>query len=173
MKVGTKSVLFGAHQFILHPFFLWLAWWKLYYLTFQPAILVAMVVHDLGYIGRGDMDGEEGKLHPGFGALLMGRLFDVPYGEREWYNFTAGHSRFYARLIGIEVSMLMRADKYATCLVPLPLYLALVLASGECWEYVQYHADYHHKQLTGMKWFDLIHWAVDVRRQWREDYGPL
>jgi hypothetical protein len=30
VKIGTKSVLFGAHQFLLHPMFLALAWWRLY-----------------------------------------------------------------------------------------------------------------------------------------------
>jgi hypothetical protein len=30
MKVGTKSVLFGAHQFATHPWFVAAAWWKLY-----------------------------------------------------------------------------------------------------------------------------------------------
>ena len=30
MKLGTKSVLFGAHQFMIHPFFVALAWWKLH-----------------------------------------------------------------------------------------------------------------------------------------------
>lgn len=30
MKIGTKSVLYGAHCFIIHPWFVALAWWKLY-----------------------------------------------------------------------------------------------------------------------------------------------
>ena len=36
MRVGTKSVLFGAHAFWLHPFALAVAWWKLYRWT--PAL---------------------------------------------------------------------------------------------------------------------------------------
>jgi hypothetical protein len=30
MKIGTRSVLLGAHCFFLHPFFIAYAWWKLY-----------------------------------------------------------------------------------------------------------------------------------------------
>jgi hypothetical protein len=30
MKIGTKSVLFGAHCFLVHWFFVALGWWKLY-----------------------------------------------------------------------------------------------------------------------------------------------
>lgn len=29
MKIGTKSLLFGAHQFAIHPLFLFIAWWEL------------------------------------------------------------------------------------------------------------------------------------------------
>ena len=36
MKIGTKSLLFGAHQFVLHPLFLALAWWKLYGFPPEP-----------------------------------------------------------------------------------------------------------------------------------------
>ena len=30
MNIGTKSLLYGAHQFALHPFFVALAWRRLY-----------------------------------------------------------------------------------------------------------------------------------------------
>lgn len=29
MRVGTKSILFGAHQFLLHPLFVAWAWTRL------------------------------------------------------------------------------------------------------------------------------------------------
>lgn len=173
MRIGTKSVLYGAHAFWWHWIFIWIAWCKIYYVTFQPAMLVCFFVHDLGYWGKENMDGPEGQEHPNFGALLMGRLFDVPYGDREWYNFTAGHSRYFAKLIGIETSDLMRADKYATCLVPLPLYLGSVLATGEAWEYVKLHQDYHKHPSSGYRWLDLMWWALSIRKEWREAYGPL
>ena len=76
MTIGTKSVLFGAHQFLLHPWFVAWGWWTLYGFPFDPRLWVAFFVHDLGYIGKPNMDGPEGELHPRFGARLMALLFD-------------------------------------------------------------------------------------------------
>jgi hypothetical protein len=39
MKIGTKSVLFGAHCFFLHPWFVAAAWWRLYGFPLGPAPL--------------------------------------------------------------------------------------------------------------------------------------
>ena len=76
MKIGTKSILFGAHQFLLHPLFVALAWWQLYGFPWDPRLWVAFFVHDLGYWGKPNMDGPEGEEHPLLGAAIMGRLFD-------------------------------------------------------------------------------------------------
>lgn len=83
MKIGTKSVLFGAHQFLIHPWFVAWAWWKLFGFPFDPRLWVAFFVHDLGYIGKPNMDGAEGETHVELGALLMHRLFDWPRKTRE------------------------------------------------------------------------------------------
>jgi len=64
MKVGTKSVLFGAHCFFLHPWFVAAAWWKLYGFPFDLRLWVAFFCHDLGYLGKPNMDGPEGETHP-------------------------------------------------------------------------------------------------------------
>jgi len=77
MKVGTKSVLFGAHCFLLHPWFVFAAWWKLYGFPFDPRLWVAFFVHDLGYWGKPNMDGPEGETHVEFGAKVMHKLFDT------------------------------------------------------------------------------------------------
>lgn len=82
MKIGTKSVLFGAHQFLLHPLFVALAWWQLFGFPWDPRLWVAFFVHDLGYWGKPNMDGPEGELHPLLGAKIMGALFD---GEKPEY----------------------------------------------------------------------------------------
>jgi len=76
MKIGTKSVLFGAHQFLIHPLFVALAWWQLYGFPWDPRLWVAFFVHDLGYLGKPNMDGPEGESHPWLGARIMGLLFD-------------------------------------------------------------------------------------------------
>ncbi len=78
MKIGTKSVLFGAHQFLLHPLFVALAWTRLYGFPWDPRLWVAFFVHDLGYWGKPNMDGPEGEEHPFLGARIMQRLFDRP-----------------------------------------------------------------------------------------------
>jgi hypothetical protein len=77
MKVGTKSVLFGAHCFFLHPIFVAIAWTKLYGFPFDPRLWVAFFVHDLGYLGKPNMDGKEGETHVELGAKIMRFLFDT------------------------------------------------------------------------------------------------
>lgn len=61
MKVGTKSVLFGAHCFFIHPWFVALAWWRLYGFRgvedryvgrvslLNPRLWLCFFTHDLGY----------------------------------------------------------------------------------------------------------------------------
>ena len=49
MRLGTKSLLFGAHCFFVHPFCVLLAWIKMYGFPFDPRIWIAILVHDSGY----------------------------------------------------------------------------------------------------------------------------
>jgi hypothetical protein len=76
MKIGTKSVLFGAHCFFLHPWFVAWGWWKLYGFPWDPRMWFVFFFHDLGYFGKPDMDGEEGEQHPWTGAKIVSWLFD-------------------------------------------------------------------------------------------------
>lgn len=78
MKVGTKSILFGVHAFWWHPITVAIAWIRLYGFPFDPRIWIAFLVHDLGYLGKPNMDGPEGKKHPETGARIM-HLFDKSY----------------------------------------------------------------------------------------------
>ena len=71
MKTGTKSVLFGAHCFFLHPWFVAWAWIKLYGFPLDLRIWIAFFVHDLGYLGKPNMDGPEGEAHVELGAKIM------------------------------------------------------------------------------------------------------
>lgn len=136
MRIGTRSVLFGAHQFILHPFFVAAAWTKLYGLPRDIRLWVSFFVHDIGYVGCSNIDGEEGETHPEKGAHLMNRLFG-----REWANFTLFHSRFYARRAGQEYSRLCVADKLATVLIPDWLYVPMVCLTGEIHEFMDCSAN--------------------------------
>lgn len=132
MKIGTKSVLFGAHCFLLHPWFVAYAWWKLYGFPWDPRLWVAFFVHDIGYWGKPNMDGEEGEQHPNLGADIMCYIFGS-----KWYWFTLCHSRFLAKKMGKPYSKLCVADKYALCLTPVWLYMPMVRATGEIHEYMK------------------------------------
>ncbi len=131
MKRGTKSILFGAHCWCIHPWFVALGWWKLYGFPFDPRLWVAFFVHDLGYWSKPNMDGPEGQTHPELGGRIMERLF----GE-QWGDFTRLHSRYYARLEGKPVSPLCAADKLATSLIPAWIYVPMATWSGEIYEYM-------------------------------------
>jgi len=143
MEIGTKSLLFGAHQFLIHPLFVALAWWKLYGFPFDPRLWVAFFVHDLGYWGKPNIDGKEGKRHPGVGAAIMEWLFGGnrlilkkhPY-HVSWYYFCIYHSRFLADKDGISYSRLCFADKLSVTLEPWWLYLPCVILTGEIKEYM-------------------------------------
>jgi hypothetical protein len=145
MKVGTKSVLFGAHQFILHPLLMALAWWRLYGFPADPRLWVAFVVHDLGYIGKPNMDGPEGETHVELGARIMGRLFGP-----KWHDFCLYHSRFYAKRAGRPYSRLCVADKLVIALEPWWLYLPRAWASGELSEYMAIAAARETAKYAGM-----------------------
>lgn len=160
MRIGTKSVLFGAHCFLLHPWFVAWGWWRLYGFPWDPRLWVAFFVHDLGYLGKPNMDGPEGETHPLLGARIMSALFDWwaidktavfvttsgeydprPVADRRhrfgmWGRFALLHSRYFAKALGLQPSRLCIADKLAIALTPAWLYLPMVRATGEVREYM-------------------------------------
>lgn len=170
MKIGTKSVLFGAHCVLFHWIFVALGWYKLYgfrrvkigerisfhrvsdpealnlqpgtetvrmrrhvYASlFDPRLWIAFMIHDLGYWGKPNMDGEEGERHPEWACRKMNRWFGAPWGA-----FVLTHSRFYAKKMKLPISPLCYADKLAITLQPAWLYLPTVRATGEIREYLK------------------------------------
>lgn len=148
MNIGTKSVLFGVHQFILHPLLLAIGWWKAYGFRRveigvagdlavcaslrDPRLWVAFVVHDIGYLGKPNMDGPEGETHPELGARIMRSLFGDAWGD-----LVLLHSRYYAKKLGRPVSALCFADKWVIVLEPAWLYLPRVWLSGELGEFIE------------------------------------
>ncbi len=132
MKVGTKSVLFGAHCFFIHPFFVAGAWRKLYGFPRDPRLWVAFLLHDIGYLRKPNMDSIEGEQHVLFGGRLMGYLFGA-----KWRDFTLCHSRHWAKRLGKPYSRLCVADKLAFVMTPAWMYLPMAQASGELAEYMQ------------------------------------
>lgn len=143
MKIGTKSILFGVHQFAIHPVLIALGWWKAFGLRrvpigdaayaslLDPRLWLAFIVHDLGYAGMPNMDGPEGETHPEFGARIMRRLFGDAWGD-----LVLLHSRYYAKRLNRPPSPLCIADKWVIVLEPSWLYLPRVWASGELTEFL-------------------------------------
>ena len=173
MKIGTKSVLFGAHQFILHPIVIAISWTMLYGLPRDPRLFVAFLVHDWGYVGKGDMDGVEGESHPIRGAAIMRLLFG-----KAWGDFTLYHSRFYARRRNHPYSRLAVADKLAATILPAWIYVPMVLATGEVQEYMNYTSK--KEGAACLMDDDAIQnawvWYSELRaylRQWAEDHKAI
>ena len=131
MTVGTRSVLYGAHCAVLHPWFLAVAWSKLYGFPWDVRLWASFWLHDIGYISKPNMDGSEGETHVELGARIMGLLF----GE-SWAAFTAAHSRYWAKRNDRQFSRLCVADKLAFVLTPAWLYLPMTRATGELSEYM-------------------------------------
>ncbi|MCZ2078351.1 MAG: HD domain-containing protein [Bryobacterales bacterium] len=131
MRVGTKSLLFGAHCFFVHPFFVAAGWARIYGFPWDMRLWAAFFFHDLGYVGCPNVEGPEGEEHVRLGARIMGLLF----GD-SWADFTLRHSRHWAKKHGATVSRLCYADKMAFVLTPAWLYLPMARATGELAEYM-------------------------------------
>ena len=161
MRIGTKSILFGAHCFVLHPWFVAAAWWKLFGFPLDPRLWVAFVIHDLGYIGKPNMDGPEGETHVELGARIMEYLFG-----KKWGDFSRYHSRFYAKRDGVVPSPLCAADKLAIVLTPAWLYLPMARASGEIYEYM---ALAEKRNLAGEGKYVCMNLGTNNQREWYAD----
>lgn len=159
MTRGTKSLLFGAHQFLIHPIMVTISWWVLFgrLPTWREAICI--VIHDVGYLGCQTMDGEDGTEHPRRGAELAGRWFGA-----EFEALVAGHSRHFAKVHGYDsLSPLFAADKLAVGLTPALLYLPGAILSGEVAEYIPGHKESRGRFGAGRTLRDKIAWFRWVR----------
>lgn len=133
-RVGTRSLLFGVHQFAWHPFTVWLAWRRIYGKNPSWRECVGILVHDWGYWGCETMDGPDGLYHPYLGADIMSDLFDSDT-THGWRWFMLGHSRHLSELLKVEPSKLCWPDKCSMCFDPAWFYLARARWSGELAEY--------------------------------------
>lgn len=150
MKVGTKSLLFGVHQFAWHPFTVWRAWRHLYGSSPTWRECVCIVVHDWGYWGCSNMDGEEGEAHPNVGAAIAGRLFGPAY-----HDLVLLHSRSLSKRLGREPSKLCWADKFSMLYDWEPFYLFRARLTGELAEYranAMHHVSLTASDRTWLRW---------------------
>ena len=139
MKRGTKSLLFGVHQFVWHPLTVWRAWNHFY--GTRPSFwqTVAIVLHDWGYWGCRAMDDAEGEKHPQAGATLIARLARWAgrgeWAESQYHHLVLYHSRYLAARDGVEPSALCWPDKLSVLFDPPWFYLLRARLSGEIKEY--------------------------------------
>ena len=157
ISIGTRSILFGVHQFLFHPLTVVLAWRSLYERWPHWWELVAIICHDLGYWGKPNLDGPEGRRHPEPGAQLttavvfhlgyhLRRLKGYPYDAACFFAveqafeagaLALGHSREYCRDHHVPPSALCWADKFCIVFDPAPLYLLRAWLSGEIMEFAE------------------------------------
>jgi hypothetical protein len=163
----------------MHWIFVAMAWWKLFGFPWDPRLWVAFFVHDLGYWGKPNMDGQEGECHPFFGANVMRFFFDDfgitswvcnqiwgDKGAAFWWAFCLYHSRFLAKRHVAPFSKLCVADKLAIALTPAWLYLPMASLSGEI---VEYMALSDERTAAGEPKFASMRACITERGRWYAD----
>ena len=153
MTLGTKTVLFGFHQFLIHPIIVTIAWIRLYKSlpTFKEFICICL--HDIGYIGKNDIKGEEGDRHPELGARIANRLLGPKYRD-----FILGHSTYYIYRHRVKRSKLLSADKFIFVNMSLTFFKIMTTLSGE---FTYYRNQRNSRQVcdeseSDKVWFDKI-----------------
>jgi hypothetical protein len=173
MKIGTKSLLFGCHQFLWHPLTVALAYRKLFRRWPDSVGCLCILVHDWGYWGCGDIDGKEGKLHPLLGAKLAGkivyRLRRIFCRESKLASVLLAaeasercllHSGSLAEEVNMSPSDICWADKFSLFYEPEWFYLLRTRLSGEMVEFKHHAVVSGHvsADATDLEW---LHWFKD------------
>lgn len=145
MIIGRRSLLFGCHQFVLHPLFTAAGWIKLYGRPGDMFLWLAFIIHDWGYWGMRVIDGDDDD-HPRIMVRKINRLMSlVGYYRMPLWLFDRFlllrkeiflHSRSFSKTVGRDPSRLCWADKLGTAMMPSWLWAALALASGEGFVYL-------------------------------------
>jgi hypothetical protein len=162
MTKGTKSILFGYHQFLLHPLLVAAGWTIHYGFPLDPRLWIAFFVHDLGYLGKKNMDDEEGETHPILGAKIMSI-----FGS-DWHDLVLYHSRYYSKRFQKPTSKLCVADKHAYLLYPNILIWSLNKLSGEGKEYAA--MDSRRAGLKQTEWQVIKYYKIQTK-EWLKDHA--
>ena len=175
MRIGTRSILFGAHAVWLHGFFLAESWHRLYGFPWDPRLWAAFFLHDIGYWKKTDLEGASGEAHVYAGARIMKTLCGPAWGE-----FCLRHSRYWAKKHGGRLLRLAAADKLALVLTPWWLYLPMTRATGELAEYIAVSKERQageHSFTEGERWLlasgDVRSWLIALQaytRRWVEEH---
>lgn len=162
MKIGTKSVLFGAHQFILHPLLLIIGWYLEYgFNRVRIRFAKREIPRSIWDVPRRAYDEQiltslwDPRLWVAFIVHDLGYWgkpnMDGSEGETHpefgaavmrrlfgepWGEFVLCHSRYYAKRLGKPLSPLCYADKRVIIIEPWWLYLPRVWATGELAEFI-------------------------------------
>lgn len=148
MNIGTRSLLFGVHQFLWHPLTVGRAWRALVGRWPSWREWICIFLHDVGYWGKPNIDGPEGRRHPEVGAKLVGKLLGPA-----WAEFTILHSREYAKILGKKPSLLCWADKYSIQFDPIWFYIFRSIASEEVEEFMQNAPAPFHSERAWLDWY--------------------
>ena len=148
--LGRRSLLFGVHQLIWHPWTVYRAWKSLYGHPNWREV-VCIIIHDWGYWSASNIDGPEGQRHPELGARIARWLFGDEYGDLVLY-----HSRHYARLHGQPPSKLCWADKLSILYEPKWFYLLRAKLSGEIHEFRLNVKETFGLERPHSEWFDWL-----------------
>lgn len=125
MTEGTKTVLFGSHNVLMHSLFIIIAWVLLYKKVPKFWQLVCIFIHDIGYFGMNHLTADTNENHTELGAKIGYRLF----GFKAWL-FIVGHSRKDAEKYGVPLSELEAPDDYVWVIMPLWLISLLQYLEG-------------------------------------------
>ena len=158
MKMGTRSVLYGVHQIFWHPLTVAAAWRRLYGAWPKWWEWVAICLHDVGYVGKSEMDSADGITHPELGARLTKKIVGLCSSKsraEEAFRLSLYHSSHYARVAGQPVSRLYLPDKASILVEPEWLYLLRARLSGEIREYVARESEKVGFELTVRAWLSL------------------
>jgi hypothetical protein len=150
MKIGTKTLLFGDHQFILHPYYAYKAWKKLYGKRPNWKELICIIIHDWGYWGLDEIDGlNGGDDHPYWASTWANNHLEDTHESTDprfmyYIKLCLYHSEALATRNGEHVSKLYWADKLGTASMPPWLWVGLGKLTGEMENYCsnpKYHRD--------------------------------
>lgn len=148
--IGTRSILWGVHSMLWHPFVVLLGWITLFGLPSLKELL-CIIVHDIGYIGMRNIDGIEGITHCQMGAKMAGKLLGERYRE-----LVLHHSRTYCKTFGGAPSKLCWADKVSILYEIQWFYIFRARLSGEIKEWRGVTKDKYPLDMSDKEWLKSI-----------------